>query len=71
MRAAALVEQRYLIVLIGLGRQIAVERIAVGADRVAEWVVPLASDDWSEAIVIVSALAPVASDPAPYTLAIQ
>ena len=37
----------------------------------AEWEVPLASEGWREAIVVISGLAPITPYPAQYTLMIE
>jgi immune inhibitor A len=70
-RAAAAVEQRYVVLVIGIGEEISVQRVAVGGDQMAEWVIPLASDGWDRAIIAVSGLAPITPLPAFYTLSVQ
>jgi hypothetical protein len=65
------VPQRYLALLIGLGDQVTVERLPVGEDGLAEWSVPLGSEGWSEAVLVLSGMAPLTNHPALYQLTIE
>ena len=65
-----LVRQRYLALLISRGENVAVERLQVGEDQTAEWILPLGDEATEEAVLILSALAPQTRQPAPYQLAI-
>ena len=65
------VPQRYLALLIGLGETITVERLAVEPDQTAEWIVPLGSENWREAVLVFSGLAPLTTNPALYELRIS
>jgi hypothetical protein len=68
----ALVPQRYLALLIGLGDGgITVERLPVGEDQTAEWTVPLASQGWREAVLVLSGLAPLTTQPALYLMTFE
>ncbi|TET49958.1 MAG: hypothetical protein E3J64_08800, partial [Anaerolineales bacterium] len=71
VRAGANVEQQYLALLIGLGEDITVRRLPLSADQTAEWLVPIGTEGWREAIVLVSGLAPLTRHSAPYLLTIQ
>jgi immune inhibitor A len=71
VRAGASVRQRYLLLLVGIGEEIAVRRLEVGVDASARFPVPLASEGWREAVLIVSGLAPITADGAPYSLVIE
>ena len=70
VRTNDLVPQRYMVLLIGVGETIVVERLALGGDQTAEWTVPLGTEQWSEAVLVVSGLAPLTTHPAPYQLTI-
>jgi hypothetical protein len=75
VRSDNLVPQRYLALLIGLGKgpenQITVERLLVGKDGLAEWVVPLGSESWREAVIVLSGMAPLTTHPALYQLTVE
>ena len=71
VRANHLTPQRYLALLIGIGDAITVERLPVGQDQAAEWMAPLDSRDWSEAVILISGLSPLTTHPALYELAIE
>ncbi len=69
-----LLPQRYLALLVGLGEgseNVSVERLPVGPDGMAEWTVPLGSEGWREAVIVLSGLTPLTSYPAPYQLAVE
>lgn len=70
VRTDDLVPQRYLALLIGLGDTVTVERLPVEEDQTAKWAVPLGSQDWREAVLVLSGLAPLTTHPAPYRLTI-
>jgi immune inhibitor A len=75
VRADDLVSQRYLALLIGLGEgpegEITVERLAVGEQGLAEWEVPLDSEGWREAVIVLSGMAPLTTHPALYQLTVE
>ena len=72
-----LVPQRYLALLIGIGpgegpeNEVAVERLPVREDGLAEWTIPLGNEGWREAILVLSGLASPTTHPAPYQLTIE
>jgi immune inhibitor A len=68
VRTNDLVPQRYLALLIGLGDTITVERLEVRESGTTEWTVPLGSEGWREAVLVISGLAPLTTYPAPYRL---
>lgn len=65
------VPQRYLALLIGLGDPITVERLALEKDQTAAWTVPLDTQGWHEAVLVLSGLAPFTRYPALYQITIQ
>jgi len=65
------VPQRYLALLIGLGDEVTVERLLVKEDQTAQWTVPLSSEGWREAVLVLSGLAPHTAHPALYQLRID
>ena len=69
------VPQRYLALLIGLGEkrgdEVTVERLPVEEDQTADWTVPLGSEGWREAVLVLSGLAPLTTHPALYQLTID
>ena len=65
------VPQRYLALLIGLGDTITVERLPLEEDQTAEWRVPLGSEGWREAVLVLSGLTPLTTYPALYQLTIE
>jgi hypothetical protein len=71
VRTDDLVPQRYLALLIGLGDEVTVERLPLEKDQTAQWTVPLGSENWHEAILVLSGLAPRTGQPALYQLRIQ
>ncbi|MBE9472032.1 MAG: immune inhibitor A [Chloroflexi bacterium] len=75
VRSDNFVAQRYLALLISLGGslgdEVTVERLQVEEDQVAEWMVPLGSENLGEAVLVLSGLAPLTTQPAPYCLAIE
>lgn len=71
LRTDGFVPQRYLALLIGMGDRIVVQQLPVGEDRQALWSVPLGSERWREAVLVISGLAPFTSEPAPYSLVIE
>ncbi len=76
------VRQRYLVYLIGLKEKNAsaptIERLHFPLDQEielngqvsVEWIAPLKSEGWAEAVLVVSGLAPVTSYPASYAIGI-
>lgn len=70
-RAADTVAQRYMALLIGLGDAVTVERLPLDAGQTAEWIAPLGSADWREAVLVLSGLAPLTTNPARYELVID
>ena len=75
LRSNNLIPQRYLALLIGVGTEsgdeITVERLPVKEDQTAEWTVPLGSEGWHEAVLVLSGLAPLTAHPALYHLTIE
>jgi len=65
------VAQRYLALLIGMGETITVERLPLEADQTAEWTAPLGNEDWDEAVLVLSGLAPLTAHPALYELRVS
>jgi immune inhibitor A len=71
------VPQRYLVLLIGIGpgegpeNEVTVERLPVKEDGRAEWTIPLGSEGWREAVLVLSGLASLTTHPAPYQLTIE
>jgi hypothetical protein len=63
--------QRYMVLLIGIGEAVVVERLGIEQDQTASWTVPLGTERWREAVVVVSGLAPLTTQPAPYRLTID
>jgi hypothetical protein len=68
---SAFVPQRYLALLIEHGEKITVKRLPVEEDQTAEWIVPLDSRELREAVLVISGMAPLTSEPAPYQLKIS
>jgi hypothetical protein len=70
-----LVPQGYVALLVGLGESqgedVTVERLPLAEDQSAAWIVPLSSEDLHEAVLILSATAPLTRQPAPYQLTIS
>lgn len=71
VRSDGLVAQSYLALLIGLGETVTIERLPVEEDRTAEWIAPLGSEDWDEAVLVLSGIAPLTTHPALYELRIS
>jgi immune inhibitor A len=71
VRTNDLVPQDYLVLLIGLGTPITVTRLPLQDDRTGEWTVLLGSEELREAVLVVSGLAPLTTQPAPYRLEIE
>lgn len=65
------VPQRYLALLIQHGEKTTVERLPVEREQIAEWIVPLDSRELQEAVLVISGIAPLSSEPAPYQLKIS
>ncbi len=73
VRSTNAVPQRYLAILIGIdqeGRAI-VERLPLEEDQTGEWSVPLGSAGWREATLVLSGLAPLTAQAAPYELMVN
>jgi hypothetical protein len=64
------VPQDYIVLLISRGQETTVERLPLAEDRGAEAIVPLATEDIEEAVLLVSAVAPYTRQPASYRLAL-
>ena len=71
VRSDDFVTQRYLALLIGIGDEVTIERLPVDQDQSAGWIVPLGSKDWRAGILVLSGLAPLTVQPAPYQLEIE
>jgi len=74
------VPQRYLALLIGIGSgdgaegEVTVERLpmeGITEDGSVEWTVPLGSEGWQQAVIVLSGLAPLTTHPALYQLTIE
>ena len=65
------VQQAYTGVLITLGDTIETERLSFQADNTARWSIPLGRDDVDEAVLILSAQAPLTRQPAAYRLQVS
>jgi hypothetical protein len=65
------VPQQYVALLIGQGQQTSVTALPFPEDGKAQWEVPLASEEWQRAVLVISGLAPLTAQPAPYTLRIE
>lgn len=70
LRTNGYVPQRYLALLIGEGKTTQVSRLPASEDQQGLWTIPLASQDWSRAILVLGGLAPLTDRPAPYRLTI-
>lgn len=70
VRSDGKVAQRYLAFLIGVGDEITIEQLPVKQNQSAEWTIPLSSKGWREGVVVLSGLAPLTTQPAPYRLEI-
>lgn len=75
VRSDNFVAQRYLALLIGrggdLGDEVTIEWLQVEEDQTAAWMVPLGSENLGEAVLVLSGLAPLTTQPASYSLAIE
>ncbi|MGD2166201.1 MAG: immune inhibitor A [Anaerolineae bacterium] len=65
------VQQDFVVLLIGMGQEIFVERLPLDGDQSAEWDVPLKSRDLQEAVLVVTAIAPATHQPASYRLIVD
>jgi hypothetical protein len=65
------VPQRYLALLIEHGKKTTVERLPIEREQIAEWIVPLDSHELQEAVLVISAMASLSSESAPYQLKIS
>jgi bacillopeptidase F (M6 metalloprotease family) len=65
------VPQRYLALLIGWGRENAVERLLLEEDQKAEWTVALGNGEARELVLVVAPMAPLTAQPARYQLSIS
>ena len=63
--------QHYLALLIQRGEKTTVERLPLEREQIAEWTVPLASRELEEAVLVISNVAPLSAEPAPYQLKIS
>jgi immune inhibitor A len=71
VRTNDLVPQSYLVLLIGLGDTVTVTRLPVQDDQTGEWTVLLGREELHEAVLVVSGMAPLTTQPAPYRLEIE
>ncbi|MBN1975859.1 MAG: immune inhibitor A [Anaerolineae bacterium] len=71
VRTNDLVPQRYMVLLIGLGDTVSLQRLPVQDDQTGEWTVLLGRAEVREAVLVVSGLAPLTTHPAPYRLEIE
>ncbi len=71
VRTNDLVPQGYLVLLIGLGDTVTVTRLPVQDDQTGEWTVLLGQEELHEAVLVISGLAPLTTQPAPYRLEIE
>jgi immune inhibitor A len=65
IRHANVLPQRWLVQMVVYGAEMRVERLEVGPDQTGEWEVPLGGDV-RRAVIAISALAPVTTEPASY-----
>jgi hypothetical protein len=65
------VPQRYMALLISMGDEITVERLLVEEDQTADWTAPLGSENLHEAVLVLSGLSPLTTQPALYQLTIE
>lgn len=65
------VAQEYLAVLILVGDETKVERLPIGEDGRARWTLPLGDGGVDEAVLVLSAVAPVTLQPARYQLVVS
>jgi len=65
------VPRRYLALLIEHGKTITVERLPVEREQIAEWIVPLDSRELREAVLVISSITPLSTEPALYQLKIR
>ena len=75
VRSDNLVPQRHLALLISLGGGlrggVTVERLQVEEDQTADWTVPLGSENLRGAVLVLSGLAPLTTQPAFYHLTVE
>jgi immune inhibitor A len=71
VRTNDLVPQRYMVLLIGLGDTVTLQRLPLQDDQTGEWTVLLGKKELREAVLVVSGLAPLTTHPAPYRLEIE
>jgi immune inhibitor A len=71
VRTNDLVPQSYMVLLLGLGDTITVTRLPVQDDQTGEWTVLLGQEDLHEAVLVISGLAPLTTQLAPYRLEIE
>jgi immune inhibitor A len=71
VRTNNLVPQSYLVLLIGLGDTVTVTRLPVQDDQTGEWTVLLGQEELHETVLVISGMAPLTTQPAPYRLEIE
>ena len=71
VRTNDLVPQRYMVLLIGLGDTVTLQRLPLQDDQTGEWTVLLGKEELHEAVLVISGLAPLTTYPAPYRLEIE
>lgn len=65
------VPQSYVALLIGIGDEVEIKQLQLPDDGTAEWIVPLTSRDWHEAVLVISGIAPLTTRPASYRVAME
>ncbi|MGD2142999.1 MAG: immune inhibitor A [Anaerolineae bacterium] len=65
------VSQRYLVLVIGIGEETSVERLPLREDQTGEWTVPLGREGPRQAVLVISAMAPLTAQAASYQLSIS
>jgi hypothetical protein len=64
------VDQRYLAILISPEDPPVAERLPITVDQTGSWLIPLKAKDWSQAVLVLTGMAPVTTETAAYQLSI-
>lgn len=65
------VAQQYVAVLVGRGQRTTVKPLVLEENQTATWEIPLAEEGWERAVLILSGIAPLTAQPAPYRLQVE
>ncbi|NLF01675.1 MAG: hypothetical protein GX601_11930 [Anaerolineales bacterium] len=65
------VSQHYLVLLIGQGDAVTVQRLALDASQQATWTISPATSGWRVAVLVISGMAPGTTQPAAYQMSID